>query len=634
MFLREIKVKNFRSLKDVSVLLDDQTVLIGENNSGKTALLDAVRFALSKTTGRNPYDEYDYYMDQNLSSPKDSDGISVTLRFEEKEAEEWDGYVMDTFGEVIQYINDDDEKASIILKSYSVYNKASGEYEYRTVFLNNQYEELPAKVQNKLSAFLRLIPVFYLQALRDIKETFSNKSALWGRFIKKASIPTESLKEIQQQIESLNKSIISGDENLSKLVEALERIQKVLNFNGTDLVSINAMPLKSWDLLSRAQVVLNNDNNNFTLPLERHGQGTQSVTTILLFRAYIELLVKEIESREATAILTLEEPEAHLHPQAVRALEKLLREIPCQKIMTTHSPYFIQNMDLRNIRFLQKRDGETVIKQLVTEIIFTPDEIPDGMRKVAENFPAVFSIDGSKIIIKESLSPQLARCFEGPFKKKSIDVAETVAKSSEIFTEQEFNQLNMYVQKTRGEILFARKWLLYEGQTEDVIIPYCADLIGKNLDEYGVSTIMYRSNGSAKAFVKLALVLGIDWYLLGDNDQQGKSTLQEIRNCGVDDTEINNRAAFTAEVDFEHELAADTNILPDYERMIEAEIDEETKKLKDEGKAKEYSTKIVELVQASKVDTAYELISMWSQRDMKKEEVPAFIADLIEKVCK
>lgn len=127
MFLREIKIKNFRSLKDVSILLDDQTVLIGENNSGKTALLDAVRFALSKTIGRNPYDEYDYYMDQYVSSPKESDGISVILRFEEKEAEEWNGYVMDTFGEMIQYMTEDDEKGSIILRSHSVYNNRLSE---------------------------------------------------------------------------------------------------------------------------------------------------------------------------------------------------------------------------------------------------------------------------------------------------------------------------------------------------------------------------------------------------------------------------------------------------------------------------------------------------------------------------
>ena len=232
------------------------------------------------------------------------------------------------------------------------------------------------------------------------------------------------------------------------------------------------------------------------------------------------------------------------------------------------------------------------------------------------------------------MSPQLIRCFEGSFKKKGIDITGIIANSSEIFTDQELNQLNTYVQKTRGEILFARKWLLYEGQTEDVVVPYCADLMGKNLDEYGVSTIMYRNNGSAKPFIKLALVLGIDWYLLGDNDQQGQSTLQEVRNCGVDETELSNRAMLTTEVDFEHEIAADSNILPDYERIVAAEIDEQTKQLKEAGNNKEYYTKIAKLIQTSKVDTAYELISIWSQRKMKKEEIPVFIINLVEKVCK
>ena len=283
---------------------------------------------------------------------------------------------------------------------------------------------------------------------------------------------------------------------------------------------------------------------------------------------------------------------------------------------------------------MRKKNGETVVNQLITEVIFAPNEIPDGMRKVAENFPDVFSIEEGKITIKESLSPKIIKCLEGAFKKNGYDVSGIIAKSSEIFTSQELNQLNTYVQKSRGEILFARKWLLYEGQTEDVIVPYCADLMGKNLDEYAVSTVIYRNNGSAKAFVKLARVLGIDWYLLGDNDQQGKSTLQEIRNCGVDETEICSQVTLTTEVDFEHELAADVNILPDYERMVEDQIDENTKKLKEEGKTTKYSAEIVKLAQVSKVDTAYELITSWSQRNMKKEEIPAFIRNLIEKVCK
>ena len=122
--------------------------------------------------------------------------------------------------------------------------------------------------------------------------------------------------------------------------------------------------------------------------------------------------------------------------------------------------------------------------------------------------------------------------------------------------------------------------------------------------------------------------------MLGDNDQQGQSTLQEIRNCGVDETELNSRVTLTTEVDFEHELAADNNILPDYERMVEAKIDEQIKRLKEEGNIAEYAAKIVELAQESKVDTAYELVTIWTQRNMKKEEVPVIITNLVERVCK
>jgi predicted ATP-dependent endonuclease of OLD family len=42
MKLRSVTVKNFRALADVTVELDDTTVLIGENNSGETSFLEAL----------------------------------------------------------------------------------------------------------------------------------------------------------------------------------------------------------------------------------------------------------------------------------------------------------------------------------------------------------------------------------------------------------------------------------------------------------------------------------------------------------------------------------------------------------------------------------------------------------------
>ena len=51
MRLSKVRVRNFRCIKDISVDLEDTTVLIGENNSGKTAFLEAIRICLSRSRG-------------------------------------------------------------------------------------------------------------------------------------------------------------------------------------------------------------------------------------------------------------------------------------------------------------------------------------------------------------------------------------------------------------------------------------------------------------------------------------------------------------------------------------------------------------------------------------------------------
>jgi predicted ATP-binding protein involved in virulence len=53
MQLRRLEIENFRGITKLDLAIWDTTVLIGENNTGKTAVLDALRFALRNIkTGR------------------------------------------------------------------------------------------------------------------------------------------------------------------------------------------------------------------------------------------------------------------------------------------------------------------------------------------------------------------------------------------------------------------------------------------------------------------------------------------------------------------------------------------------------------------------------------------------------
>ena len=82
MKLRQVKIKNFRCLVDIDLPITDTVILVGENNSGKTAFLDAIKIAIKSLTSRgNPFTEYDYCMMKTGDAPETCGGIEIELWF-------------------------------------------------------------------------------------------------------------------------------------------------------------------------------------------------------------------------------------------------------------------------------------------------------------------------------------------------------------------------------------------------------------------------------------------------------------------------------------------------------------------------------------------------------------------------
>ena len=104
MKLREVVVKNFRNLVDVHIPVADTTVLVGENNAGKTALLDALSVALPRSAfGRtNPFDEFDYHMSKPDEAPQTSQGVVIGLWFREDNPDEWPKAVIQALSEIVR----------------------------------------------------------------------------------------------------------------------------------------------------------------------------------------------------------------------------------------------------------------------------------------------------------------------------------------------------------------------------------------------------------------------------------------------------------------------------------------------------------------------------------------------------
>jgi putative ATP-dependent endonuclease of OLD family len=464
MRLRSVTIKNFRALANVTVELDETTVLIGENNTGKTSFLEALKLCLSQGASRrgDAFDDYDHHLASDQSQVGDAGDTEIILRFAESKVGEWSSDVAQAITEAITL---DGDLQQVVLRVTSAKDPQTGEMTAKWEFLDPKGSPLrprrPAGVV--LRDLQQLKPFFYLSAVRDAAREFQPRSAFWGPFLRNPAIPDDVRKELEADLDALNAKVIAADDKLKDVKQRLEKTGGIVSIRSTDAIAIEAVPGKARDLLSRAQVSVSG-RTGARLPMTRHGAGTQSLSVLFLFESFLNSMLEKIYGPGSVPIVAVEEPEAHLHPAASRALWKAISDMPGQKLVATHSGDLLARVPLMSVRrFCHDAAGITV-RQLRPG---TLDQ--DDARKVA-----------------------------------------------------------MHVKATRGELLFARSWLLVEGATEVWLFEGIADLLGVDLEREGVRIVQY-AQVMPDPFIRLADDLGIGWFCFSDGDQDG----QKYRKAAV-----------------------------------------------------------------------------------------------------
>jgi putative ATP-dependent endonuclease of OLD family len=576
MKLREIAVKNFRCLVDVRFPVGDKCVLIGENNSGKTALLDALRIALTRATGGRslPFDEYDYHMSKSGDSPDSGEGITIELWFREDNSGEWPDSLIQPLQEVIQ-TDPASDIDSVGLRLSCKADPNTKALAARTEFLTLDGQPLGGKASDirnvtRFTAYVRLLA---LSAHRDSSEEFSPRSQYWGRILKDLKISEEQKKKLTEDLASLNDALLRADPRLEEVRESLAKVQGIMSLGGGQKTAIQAMPLKPWDLMSKCEVVIKPRGSEVDIPLSRHGQGMQSLAVIFLFGAFVDVLLKPSFEPETEAILTLEEPEAHLHPQATRAMAAHLDEVNTQKLISSHSPYFIQEIPFSDIRLFRRNGASTEV--LYIKRAFTA-KIPSkqGIVEYRQRHAPKYSFQTSTGVLTVSGTMEKAEYRDllslYPNEPPVHQVVKGLREESTLYLSgRDLTDLDTYAKRIRGEILFARAWLLWEGQSEYPLMRYFGELLGAPFDFAGISLIDYRNNGSAGAFVRLARALQFPWLMICDNDDQGRNSVREAKTCGLTDAEVGKHARVLPGVGTDLESFLFTNGFADEFRCAE-----------------------------------------------------------------
>ena len=568
MRITRVEIENFRSIRHLAMDLSETTVLVGPNNAGKTAILDAIRIALTRRWGLRGtgFSEYDIHMSNEAEDPKSSSGVTIEIRSEERESREWPDAIVEDLGDIVQ-LDLATGLRSVRLRTRCVWNADTDSFEPSWEFLDAGRETLVGVGARRvnLERFWRYLPVFYLDALRDVKDEFSARSSqFWNRLLKDLNIPPELESRAMRVLDLLNRKLLKADPRLADIAKTLSGATQVAARDKEGGLDLRMVPLKTWDLLSRAEIILRNEADLPWLPLRRQGQGLQSLSVIFLFQAFVDHLLRELYEPGSEPVLALEEPETHLHPQAVRTLWHQINALPGQKIVTTHSPYFVQQVPFRDLRLVRLNAGRTEVRSLPASFSVSIPNF-DGLETVIEKTAGLLSykpvaklLTVHGVLDEHTYRELLTRCaLDERRAELELRLRDLRDRSSLYVADDELQALETYARRMRGEVFFAERWLIVEGQADYLLVHAIGYALNYDLDRHGVSVIDAQNNGSPATFAALARALDIPWLAVFDGDAEGRQFSQRIQNRGFDATEIDMRCGNHSNGDLEQQLVAD-----------------------------------------------------------------------------
>jgi len=454
MKIRSIKIRNFRSIQDQKIEdIQDALVLVGQNNTGKSAFIGAVR----AFWGDYEIIAEDFY--------KDTTEIKIKIEFEIseqyiekffrnskigihkmpssaakfngiKQGTAFEGSSFASYRSIIDKIPKE-ISSNMFKKSYqsvcnlwlkTVKQELSIEGNKIIVICKNNKNNLKNRYFNKNGDSLDFINVLFppLAFIDDDRKFAEEETAkprtltndLFGKNILRKGRESdeeicsecinqnceECLKLIyQKDVRSLNVGDLEKllkwcvDKNTRDISEIISRYFQKNYMNGFQIIlDVRSNVDKSFFLKTK----IYDPNIQRKIDLSNVGSGLRALYVLSLLQAY-----QEIGDKNNTIFL-IEEPEIYLHPSMQKLMGNILLEISKenQLIFTTHSPLLLRNFELEKTKkVILNEQQESIfeeadLKDILNELGYSTEDI------VEKNFVIIVEGKGDKRYLEEIIS--------------------------------------------------------------------------------------------------------------------------------------------------------------------------------------------------------------------------------------
>jgi putative ATP-dependent endonuclease of OLD family len=430
MYLSSIEIENYKGIKNLTVEFSkDINVIIGENGSHKTALIDAIR--LLYNLGKQQRELYVTPEDFHL----DTEVVKLSYEFR--------GLSHQQKGAFYEYLVLTDDENKDFARITLVYKKENQKilFSYYTGEVEGQKAD---------GETFQLFLHYYLGALRDsTKDLLTNRGNTLGSLISRQVEKNKS----HSSYETLMKNANDGLLKLKEVIDSKNSIN--LNLSGIYKHAIeNQIGLRIED--SRAEYIVNiikpflpHDKNT----LEGEGfnlkQNSLGFNNLIYVATVLGDINHQLEDDDISHFaLLIEEPEAHLHPQLQLSLFHFLKEKNSkensQLFITSHSPTLTSKVPIDNLILLSNKNNAINIYKCFDgrEAIDIKEEDDEGEEDSYKDDPA--------------------------FRKK---------------------QLERYIDVTKSQLFFSKGVLYVEGISEELLIPVFAEILKQKLEDYKIELV-------------------------------------------------------------------------------------------------------------------------------------------------
>ncbi|ACO32304.1 ATP-dependent nuclease [Acidobacterium capsulatum] len=419
MRVRRLKITHFRGVAEGSVDFTGHTLLVGGNNIGKSTICEALDLVLGpeRLFRRPVVDEHDFHCGRYL----DKDGNPIEIRIEATlidlsdeahrrfrgHARRWDDKkcsFVDEEPEGVDKADNDGVIWALPLIFIGRYDKDEDDFIGNTFFDHptGEADALDDELENKLGsgrvpftrAHKRLCGFVFLRTLRTGSRALSlQRGSLLDSVLRLGgSGSVEMWQDTLGRLQALDPAI--GDIAQLKQIrdEIRARMGRFVNLaDGDESTGFFASDLTREHVREVVRLFIAAQPGKHLVPFARLGTGSINLLVFALLT-----FIAELKDRQSV-IFAMEEPEIALPPHTQRRVTRFVLAEMGQSIVTSHSPYVIEQFEPTQIVILDRdHDGQLTGKP-IDQTAIKPKSFRVERRQFAEAIlsRAVLVVEGS-----------------------------------------------------------------------------------------------------------------------------------------------------------------------------------------------------------------------------------------------